>query len=68
MAAPTNAADVKKTLANPEPSIHGPTPTFCGIIAYVGCLRTSRLVMLAASFSESDPTRTSRVRLRRHLP
>jgi hypothetical protein len=29
MAAPTNAAHVKKALANPEPSTHGPEPT-CG--------------------------------------
>jgi hypothetical protein len=29
MAAPTNAALVKKTLANPEPSTHGPKLTFC---------------------------------------
>jgi hypothetical protein len=28
MAAPTNAAGVKKVLANPEPSTHGPTRTF----------------------------------------
>jgi hypothetical protein len=27
MAAPTNAADAKKTLANQEPSTHGPTRT-----------------------------------------
>ena len=27
MAAPTNAASVKKTLANPEPSTHGPKRT-----------------------------------------
>jgi hypothetical protein len=27
MAAPTNAAGVKKALANPEPSTHGPTET-----------------------------------------
>ena len=27
MAAPTNAADVKKVLANPEPSTHGPKLT-----------------------------------------
>ena len=37
----------------------GPTRTFCGIIAYVGCLRTSGPVALIASYSESDPTRTS---------
>ena len=28
MAAPTNAADAKKTLANPEPSTHGPSRHF----------------------------------------
>ena len=28
MAAPTNAANVKKTLANPEPSTHGPNRQF----------------------------------------
>jgi hypothetical protein len=28
MAAPTTAAGVKKTLANPEPSTHGPIATF----------------------------------------
>jgi hypothetical protein len=27
MAAPTNAAGVKKALANPEPSTHGPKQT-----------------------------------------
>ena len=27
MAAPTTAARVKKSLANPEPSTHGPLPT-----------------------------------------
>src|SRR5215831_10832192 len=28
MAAPTNAAGVKKALANPEPSTHGPEPKY----------------------------------------
>jgi hypothetical protein len=28
MAAPTTAARVKKTLANPEPSTHGPQPKY----------------------------------------
>jgi hypothetical protein len=28
MAAPTNAANVKKALANPEPSTHGPLADF----------------------------------------
>jgi hypothetical protein len=30
MAAPTKPADVKKSLANPEPSTHGPTETSAG--------------------------------------
>ena len=30
MAAPTNAASVKKVLANPEPSTHGPSLTSPG--------------------------------------
>jgi hypothetical protein len=30
MAAPTNTADVKKTLANSEPSTHGPSATSTG--------------------------------------
>jgi hypothetical protein len=30
MAAPTTAARVKKTLANPEPSTHGPEPDRVG--------------------------------------
>jgi hypothetical protein len=32
MAAPTNAASVKKTLANPEPSTHGPPPDIGGLL------------------------------------
>jgi hypothetical protein len=31
MAAPTNAALVKKVLANSEPSTHGPSPTYCDV-------------------------------------
>jgi len=31
MAAPTNAAGVKKTLANPEPSTHGPSRHFAAM-------------------------------------
>jgi hypothetical protein len=37
----------------------GPTRSFCRIIAYVGCLRTSGLDLLAARLSESDPQETS---------
>jgi hypothetical protein len=33
MAAPTNAADVKKTLANQEPSTHGPILPTVGTVA-----------------------------------
>jgi hypothetical protein len=44
---------VKILLANPEPSTHGPTRTFCGTIAYVGCLRTTGLVMLATGLLAS---------------
>src|SRR4029077_13259517 len=33
MAAPTNAANVKKALANPEPSTHGPNAT-CHDVLY----------------------------------
>ena len=38
-------------------SASGPTRTFPWTSAYVGCLRASGLVMLAARFSESDPER-----------
>jgi hypothetical protein len=39
MAAPTNAALVKKSLANSEPSTHGPTRTFrnVGISVAIRC-------------------------------
>jgi hypothetical protein len=40
----------------------GPTRSFCRIIAYVGCLRTSGLDLLAARLSESDPSPTSPLR------
>jgi hypothetical protein len=36
MAAPTNAADVKKTLANQEPSTHGPLRRFAAVQGHVG--------------------------------
>jgi hypothetical protein len=42
-----------------QESVVGPTRTSRGICSYVGCLRTSGLVMLATRFSESDPTRKS---------
>jgi hypothetical protein len=42
MAAPTKPADVKKSLANPEPSTHGPSPEPAqGLLARVNsCDRT----------------------------
>jgi hypothetical protein len=46
------------SFAAPHESGYGPTRSFCGIIAYVGCLRTSGLVLLAARLSESDPEPT----------
>jgi hypothetical protein len=49
---------MKLLFAAVHESLVGPTRTFCGIIAYVGCLRTSGLVVLAASSSESDPEQT----------
>jgi hypothetical protein len=42
-------------------SAHGPTRTFPWTSDCVRCLGTSRPVMLAASFSESDPFRTSQL-------
>jgi len=36
MAAPTNAAYVKKVLANPEPSTHGTEPTSIHVRSDVG--------------------------------
>jgi hypothetical protein len=36
MAAPTNAAGVKKVLANPEPSTHGPSLTKSACHLHVG--------------------------------
>ena len=36
MVAPTNAASVKKVLANSEPSTHGPSPTSCDVRDLVG--------------------------------
>jgi len=35
MAAPTTAAGVKKTLANPEPSTHGPSRHFGAMMDFV---------------------------------
>ncbi len=39
MAAPTTAARVKKALANPEPSTHGPTLPTCAMHKVVSYLR-----------------------------
>ena len=45
MAAPTNAANVKKALANPEPSTHGPD-----VVAFVTSLLPGLLAWLLARF------------------
>ena len=42
MAAPTNAANVKKALANSEPSTHGPLRRIAASQRYVRCWRVSR--------------------------
>jgi len=50
MAAPTNAAGVKKALANPEPSTHGPEPTFSTIDATSAFLGTPDFFLLGLDF------------------
>src|SRR6476660_7614618 len=57
MAAPTNAAYVKKALANSEPSTHG---TFlpCRPRRAMSVIRGTRRHMLNASSSHFDPERT----------
>jgi hypothetical protein len=61
MAAPTNTADVKKTLANSEPSTHGPSPHFTAM-PDVGSFRTEadtdRQARTAGSVA-NDPKATS---------
>jgi hypothetical protein len=47
MAAPTTAACVKKTLANPEPSTHGPLPTSACIAV---CLQLAEADVQAAGW------------------
>jgi len=42
MAAPTNAANVKKALANSEPSTHGPFRPFAASQQHVRCREWSR--------------------------
>ena len=61
MAAPTNAAGVKKALANPEPSTHGPSRHFaCGVTIgrYRGEADIKRQQGPAGPV-ENDPIRTS---------
>jgi len=56
MAAPTNTANVKKALANPEPSTHGPwIPAFAGM--------SGELYAAFAGLSEVTPnsSRISRI-------
>ena len=56
MAAPTNAANVKKVLANSEPSTHGTAAT-CGHVAAMSGLVVKRTSNEADLRSESDPLR-----------
>jgi hypothetical protein len=55
MAAPTKPADVKKSLANPEPSTHGPLPPLADKAA---CPQLAR----------ADAASAARPRLARHSP
>ena len=53
MAAPTTAACVKKTLANPEPSTHGPERQFAdegGLISYGAGIALADLYRLVAGY------------------
>src|SRR5204863_3927840 len=55
MAAPTNAAIVKKALANPEPSTHGPERRKGMSAACQSAIRaTAELFVLNVSFVEFD--------------
>jgi hypothetical protein len=55
MAAPTTAADVKKTLANPEPSTHGPMSEVAARLVDARSVRHSGLDLLTWSSSHFDP-------------
>src|SRR6478672_7001917 len=64
MAAPTNAAGVKKVLANPEPSTHGPGPfaTYCTVAQ-------SRLLTVSASQCRAaESTQCEKRSIRRSAP
>jgi len=58
MAAPTNAAYVKKALANPEPSTHGPTLPTCAMHKVISYLMYCGRVSRAAAIAVFDPERT----------
>jgi hypothetical protein len=55
MAAPTNAALVKKALANSEPSTHGPQLIFQSGQRNVCFERNSGKYLLVVSFSAHEP-------------
>jgi hypothetical protein len=61
MAAPTNAAFVKKTLANPEPSTHGPSRQMPMLGLYVRFRGEAEMAgsTAAADHDAFDPKRTS---------
>ena len=58
MAAPTNAANVKKVLANSEPSTHGPSRKLFGIGADFCLCGQSGKDLLTLSSSLHDPQQT----------
>jgi hypothetical protein len=53
MAAPTNAADAKKTLANPEPSTHGPFCQFAAVQRHGRCRWNTRKSVALGEFLNS---------------
>jgi hypothetical protein len=62
MAAPTNAANVKKVLANPEPSTHG-TKRTCRLRCVMTAVRgKAENLYSVGAFPFLDPLQTSRFR------
>src|SRR5450759_3734473 len=67
MAAPTNAANVKKALANSEPSTHGTSRHFAAPqnLSPIGLTTDKRLALGPDGSAAIDPKQTSRTRRRR---
>jgi hypothetical protein len=63
MAAPTTAAGVKKALANPEPSTHGPSLPTCAVQQVGGCLGYGGRGISVNEKAAHDPKRKSSRRI-----